>query len=127
MEYLHDEKGKKIKDNSLFDNIYDYSSACNNDGNKAGNNWHGQKMSLLEQTIRKKHKELPLINIVFKKIKEKDIFVNPEIYLQGNHEKYFELLKEWKSVSQDKYLKTFPQTYQEFLRLGPYRHKKNFS
>ena len=57
MEYLHDEKGKKIKDNSLFDNIYDYLSACNNDGNKVGNNWHGQKMSLLEQTIRKKQKK----------------------------------------------------------------------
>ena len=81
-------------------------------------------MWLLEETIRKKwkkHEELPLINIVFKKIKEKDIFFNPQIYLHCDHKKYFELLKEWKSVSQDKY---FPQTYQEFIRFGPYRHEK---
>ena len=42
VQYLHDEKGKKIKSNSLFENIYDYWSAYH-DNNKAGNNWHGQK------------------------------------------------------------------------------------
>ena len=84
-------------------------------------------MWLLELTIRKKwkkHEELPLVNVVFKRIKEKNIFSNPEIHLQGDHEKYFELLKEWKSVSEDKYLKSRPQTDREFLRFGTYRHEK---
>ena len=59
-----------------------------------------------------------------KKIKEKNIFFNPETYLQLDHEIYFELLKEWKSVSEDKYLKSLSQTDREFLRFGPYRHEK---
>ena len=49
--------------------------------------WHGQKMWLLEQTIRrkwKKVKDLPLVNVIFKKFKGKGTFFNPEIYLEGD-------------------------------------------
>ena len=47
--------------------------------------WHGQKLCLLEQTIRrkwKKVKDLPLVNVIFKKFKGKGTFFNPEIYLE---------------------------------------------
>ena len=44
-------------------------------------------MWLLEQTIRrkwKKVKDLPLINVIFKKFKGKGTFFNAEIYLEGD-------------------------------------------
>ena len=84
--------------------------------------WHGQKLWLLEQTIRRKWKKVkdwPLVNIIFKKFKEKDIFFNPEVYLEGEQEKYFELLQEWKTENEKSYLDQHP-----YLRFLPIRHEK---
>ena len=112
VEYKHDERRKKLKVIPCLKTFMIIGVPT---------------MMVLKLTIRKKLKkleELPLVNIVFKKTKEKNIFLNPEIYLQGDHEKYFELLKEWKSVSEDKYLRSLPQTDREFLRFEPYRQEK---
>lgn len=70
---------EKTKDNLLFENLYDYWTCCH-DSNRITGNWYEQKMWFLEQTIRRKWKQvkdLPLVNIIFKKFKEKDIFFNP--------------------------------------------------
>lgn len=51
----------------------------------------------IREIIRRKWEklvDLPLVNIVLKKIKEQDLFFNLENYLQTYHEKYFELMEE---------------------------------
>ena len=48
-----DDEEEKNKDNLPFTNLYDYWT-CYHDRNKSLFIWHGQKMGLLEQTIRRK-------------------------------------------------------------------------
>ena len=49
-------------------------------------------------------KILRLVNIIFKKYKEKDNFFNPERFLEElDREKYFELLKAWKADVEESY------------------------
>ena len=48
---------------------------------------------------------LPLVNIIFKKYREKDEFFNPENFLEKlDNEKYFKLLKTWKQDVEKTYL-----------------------
>ena len=71
-------------------------------------------------SIRKKWnpKVLPLVNIIFKKYKEKDDFFNPERFF--DREKYFELLKAWNAdVESLRYLNEHPD-----LGFAPVRHEK---
>lgn len=73
--------------------------------------------------IRRKWKEtkdLPLVNIIFKKYKEKDDFFNPKKFLEKfDQEKYFKLLQAWKIVEEESYLDNHP-----YLRFLSVRHKK---
>ena len=65
-------------------------------------------------------KVLPLVNIIFKKYKEKDDFSNPEEFLEEfGREKYFELLKAWKADAEESYFNERP-----FLRFAPVRHER---
>ena len=44
-------------------------------------------------------KVLLLVNIIFKKYKEKDEFFNPKKYLEEvDQEKYFELIRTWSTL-----------------------------
>ena len=64
--------------------------------------WYHPKIAQLEKTIRRKWettKDLPLVNIVLKKFKEKDNYFNLMRYLEGDEEKYFETLRQWKIVT----------------------------
>ena len=52
-------------------------------------------MALFEKNIRKKletMKDFPFVNIAFKKTREKDEYFNPKQYLEGDEEKYYEIL-----------------------------------
>ena len=71
--------------------------------------------------IRKKWSpNLPKVNIIFKKYKEKDAFFDPRQFLEEfDAEKYFELLMGWKTKNDKKYLKENP-----YLNFGPYGRKK---
>ena len=52
-------------------------------------------------------------------MKEKDNFFNLIKYPEGDEEKYFEVLQQWKTDFEKDYLKKYPH-----LRLAPIRHKK---
>ena len=70
---------------------------------------------------RKWSKELPKVNIIFKKYKEEgEEFFNPTRFLiEFDCEKSFELLKDWKLKNEKKYLEEHP-----YLNFTPHRHKK---
>ena len=59
---------------------------------------------------RKWSKDLPKVNIIFKKYKEEgEEFFNPTCFLEEfDCEKYFELLKDWKIKSEESYLNEHP-------------------
>ena len=91
---MNDEKGKLIKTDSLFKNLYDFWT-CFHASYKSISIWYHLKMHQLEMVIRRKWestKDLLLVNVIFKKYKEKDEFFNPMKYLGEDQEKYFELL-----------------------------------
>ena len=111
--FMEDERGKRIKEDALFENLYP---------NKTPFWWYLQKIWNIEMTIRKKQdaKVLPLANIIFKKYREKDKFFNPETFLKElDNKKYFELLKTWKQDVEETYLDENPH-----LRFSPVRHEK---
>ena len=92
------------------------------DTNKSIFYWHGQKIWMLEMSIKRKWdpKVLPLANIIFKKYKEKDEFFNSQKYLEEvDQEKYFELLRTWKDDFEKTYLEEYPH-----LRFLSVRHEK---
>ena len=70
---------------------------------------------------RKWSKELPKVNIIFKKYKEEgEEFFDPTRFLiELDCEKHFELLKDWKLKNEKKYLQENP-----YLIFSPHRHKK---
>ena len=96
--FMDDGKGREIKKDTLFENLYDFWTAFHGP-NKSLFYWYRQKIWMLEMSIRRKWNSqvLPLVNIILKKYKENDQFFNPEKYLaEVDQEKYFELLKTWK-------------------------------
>ena len=69
------ERGDRIKTDTLFENLYDFWTSYH-DSNKSIFKWYRQKIWKFEMSIRKKWnpKVLLLVNIIFKKYKEKDDF-----------------------------------------------------
>ena len=119
--FMDDERGDRIKTDTLFENLYDFWTSYH-DSNKSIFKWYGQTIWKLEMSIRKKwnSKVLPLVNIIFKKYKEKDNFFNPERFSEEfDREKYFELLKAWKTDVEESYLNEHPNFC--FVQI---RHKK---
>ena len=85
---MNDEGGKLIKSDSLCKSLYDYWTCY-----QASNSplilftWYHPKMAKVEKYIRKKWestKDLPFVNKIFKKIKEKAEYFNPKRYLWGD-------------------------------------------
>ena len=104
--FVDDEKRKRIKKDNLFEKIYDFWTSFH-DPNKSIFYWYGQKIWMLEMSIRRKWNSqvLPLVNIISKQYKEKDELFNPEKYLEEtDQEKYLELLKAWKVDVEKSYL-----------------------
>ena len=121
ISFINDEEGKLIKTDSLFENLYDFWT-CFHGKYKSIFIWYYPKVTMLEKTIRKKWgktKDLPLVNVILKKIKGKDEYFNPIKYLEGDEEKYFEVLQHWKTDFERDYLEKYLH-----LRLAPARHKK---
>ena len=72
--FMNDEEGKLIKSDSLFENLYNFWS-CFHMSYKTLFIWYLPEMAQLEKLIWRKWvttKDLQLVNIVFKKFKEKD-------------------------------------------------------
>ena len=119
--FMNHEDGKLIKNDSLFENLYDFWS-CFHMSYKTFFIWYHPKMAQLEMAIRRKWvttKVLPLVNIVLNKFKEKDNYFNPMRYLGGDEEKYFEILQQWKIVFEKSFIEQYPH-----LSCALIRHKK---
>ena len=118
--FMNDERGKMVKTDSLFENLYDFWTSYH-DRNKSILYWYGHKIWKLEMSIQRKwSKDLPLVNIIIKKFKEKDKFFNPERFLEEfDQEEYCELLKVWKADVEKSYLDKNPH-----LDFSPVRHEK---
>ena len=120
--FMDDEKGREIKKDTLFEDLYDFWTAFH-DPNKILFYWYRQKIWMLEMSIRRKwnSKVLPLVNIILKKYKEKDQSFSPEKYLEEvDQEKYFELLKTWKIEVEKTYLEEHPH-----LCFSPVQHENS--
>ena len=117
---MNDERGKMIKTDSLFENLSDFWTSYH-DRNESLFYWYGHKIWKLKMSIKRKWpKDLPLVNIIIKKFKEKDEIFNPDRFLEEvNQEKYFELLKAWKADLEKSYSDENP-----YLRFSSVRHEK---
>ena len=122
MEFLRDEKGKLIKGDSLFHNIYDFWVSIYGPGYMKVNRWYHPKVAKLEKVLRKKWKhlkiELPIINVLLRTIKERELVFDLTPYLE-DEEQYFGNLQSWKINFEKQYLEKYP-----FLKRAPIRHKK---
>ena len=119
--FMNDERGKNIKTDTLFENLYDYWTSYHNP-NKSLFWWYDQKLWKLEMTIKKKWnaKVLPLVNIIFKKYRDKDEHFDPKKFLEEvDQEKCFELFRTWKQDFGKSYLDENPH-----LRFLSVRHQK---
>ena len=117
--FMNDEEGKMIKSDNLFESLCDFWS-CFHMSYKTLFIWYHPKMAQLEKAIRRKWvttKDLPLVNIVLKKFKEKDNYFMR--YLGGDEEKYFENLQQWNIDFEKSYSEEFPH-----LHRTPFPHKK---
>ena len=94
---LNDKKGKNIKGESLFLNLYDYWTLAHAEYKFE---WYHPKIAILEIQLRKKlkdFKDFPFANAFLEKFKEKDNEFCPVNYL-NNEENYSEKMKRWKKI-----------------------------
>ena len=92
--FLNDERGKLMKSDTLYENLYDYLTCFHATNSIILFTWYHPKMAKLEMNIRRKWastKDLSFVNIVFEKIREKDEYLNRKKYLGDDEEKYFEI------------------------------------
>ena len=76
----------------------------------------------MEKVLRKKWgktKDLPIINVLLRKVREGDNAFNPKDYLGKDEEQNFQNLQNWKIDFEKLYLEKYP-----FLTRVPIRHKK---
>ena len=66
-----------------------------------------------------KTKDLPIINVLLKKIREGDNAFNPKDYLGKDEEQYFQNLQRWEIDFEKLYLEKY-----SFLTRAPISHKK---
>ena len=113
-----------MKSDSLFLKIYDSWVLSHAQGFMKVNCWYRPKKAKLERVLRKKWereniKDLPIINVLLRKIIEGELVFNPTNYLDDK-EQYFSNLQSWRLNFEKKYLEKYP-----FLPRPPIRHKKN--
>ena len=125
VDFLHDERGKLIKGDSLFNNIYDFWLCIHAAGFMKVNPWYHPKTAKLEKVLCKKFektKDLTIINVLLRKIRKGDNAFNPKGYLRKDEEQYFQILQRWKIDFE----KAYSEKYYPFLTRAPIRHKKIF-
>ena len=108
-ERLNDSLGKKIKFDTLFNNLYDYWTLYHHPDQQILRNIVDFQFSLMAKPkiniCRKWRKNLPNLNIVLEKYEEADDYFNPMQFLEKfDNEKYFELLVDWKKKNEEEYL-----------------------
>ena len=123
VEFLNDERGRLLKSDSLFLNIYDFWVLSHAQGFMKVSRWYHPKKAKLERVLRKKRerenvKDLPIINFLLRKIMEGELVFDPTNYLDDK-EQYFSNLQSWKLNFEKQYLEKYP-----FLTRPPIRHKK---
>ena len=125
---LNDKKGKNIKRECLFFNLYDHWTLLQAEF-KSLFNWYHPTIRILAKQIRKKledSKDLPSANVFLQKLKEKDKYFCPVNYL-NDKENYLEKMKRWKKDFKSVYIERNPHLK---LKCWPishkniYRHKK---
>ena len=76
--FLNDKRGKLIKSDSLYINLYDYWTCFHASNSIVLFTWYHPKMALFEKNIRKKWetmKDFPFVNIAFlKNLRKRRIF-----------------------------------------------------
>ena len=86
--------------------------------------WYHPKLAKLEKHFRRKWKKeslcknLPITNVLLRKIKEGELVFDPSRYLE-DEEQYFANLTSWKENFEQQYLSKYP-----FLTRSPIRYKK---
>ena len=112
VKFLNDERGKLLKSDSLFLNIYDFWVLSHAQGFMKVNRWYHPKKAKLERVLRKKRerenvKDLPIINVLLRKIMEGELVFDPTNYLDDK-EQYFSNLQSWKLNFEKQYLEKYP-------------------
>ena len=123
VEFLNEERGKLLKSDSLFLNIYDFWVLSHAQGFMKVNCWYHPKKAKLERVLRKKWerenvKDLAIINVLLRKITEGELFFDPTNYLDDK-EQYFLNLQSCKLNFEKQYLEKYT-----FLTRVPIRHCK---
>ena len=127
-DFLADKKGKLIKTDRVFFNIYDYWGLIHAPRSIRVERWYHPKVALLKKHLRKKWKKesvcksLPIINVVFKKIEEEELCFNPIPYIE-DEEQYFSNLISWKNNFEEQLLTLFRKGFFRAAH-GIYRHVK---
>ena len=123
-DILADRKGKLIKSDRFFFNIYDYWGLVHAPGHIKVERWYCPKLALLKKYLRKKWKRnsvcktLPIINMFFRKVDVGELAFDPSRYLE-DEEQYFSNLQSWKA----NFEKQLTERYL-FLTRPPIRHRK---
>ena len=125
VEFLNDKRGKLLKNDELFLNIYGFYTLTHASGNMTLRSWYYPKLTKLERILKKKWKEnekkvktLLIINIIIKKIKKNDAAFNLIFYL-NDKEQFFANLESWKLTFEEDYLNVH-----FYLLRKPIRHEK---
>ena len=119
VEFQYNERGKLIKGDTLFHNICDFWGCIHCEGFMTCNEWNHPKTAKLEKVLRKKWekaKDLSIISVLLRKIREGDAAFDPTDYLPKDHEQYFQILQQWKTDFEKSYLEKYP-----FLTRSPIR------
>ena len=119
VEFQYNERGKLIKGDTLFHNICDFWVCIHCEVFMTCNEWHHPKTAKLEKVLRKKWekaKDLSIISVLLRKIREGDAAFDPTDYLPKDHEQYFQILQQWKTDFEKSYLEKYP-----FLTRSPIR------
>ena len=106
VEFLHNERRKLIKGDTLCHNIYDFWACIHCKGFMKCKIWYHPKTAKLDKVLRKKWektKDFPIINVSLSKIKEGDPAFGPADYLTKDEEQYFQILQRWKIDFEKKY------------------------
>ena len=124
VEFLDDKRGNLIRSGRLFFNIYDYWTLTHVEGIRKTERWYYPKLVKLKKYLRKKWKresvakQLPIINVLLRKIKERELEFDPTRYLE-DEKQYFANLISWKENFEKQLIEKYP-----FLTRSPIRHRK---
>ena len=109
LDFLYDERGKRLWDDNLFLNIYDFWCVRRNGFLLKD---YRTKNSLLKRIISKKmrgNKELPTYKVMLRMCPKREEQFNPMEYLHGDWEDYLHILRKWKKVCEEDFLIQHPR------------------